>query len=175
MCGDSLRISIFGQSHSPAIGCSVDGLPRVSPSTLTASRRSSTGAHPAARTPRPPVERRTRSNSSPASRRATRTARPSPPSSATATCEAPTTASSAASPARPCRLDRRHQVRRASGRSRRRPLLGPPHRTAVHRGRDRPAGPRGKGDQNRRAHRAARHRAHYRRGPQAHGARRSAA
>ena len=34
MCGDSLRISIFGQSHSPAIGCSVDGLPAGIPIDL---------------------------------------------------------------------------------------------------------------------------------------------
>lgn len=34
MCGDSLRISIFGQSHSPAIGCSIDGLPAGIPIDL---------------------------------------------------------------------------------------------------------------------------------------------
>lgn len=34
MCGDSLRISIFGQSHSPAIGCSIDGLPAGTPIDL---------------------------------------------------------------------------------------------------------------------------------------------
>lgn len=34
MCGDSLRVSIFGQSHSPAIGCSVDGLPAGIPVDL---------------------------------------------------------------------------------------------------------------------------------------------
>lgn len=34
MCGDSLRVSIFGQSHSPAIGCSVDGLPAGIPIDL---------------------------------------------------------------------------------------------------------------------------------------------
>lgn len=34
MCGDSLRVSIFGQSHSPAIGCSVDGVPAGIPIDL---------------------------------------------------------------------------------------------------------------------------------------------
>lgn len=34
MCGDSLRISIFGQSHSSAIGCSIDGLPAGIPIDL---------------------------------------------------------------------------------------------------------------------------------------------
>ena len=34
MCGDSLRISIFGQSHSPVIGCSIDGLPAGIPIDL---------------------------------------------------------------------------------------------------------------------------------------------
>lgn len=34
ICGDSLRVSIFGQSHSPAIGCSVDGLPAGIPVDL---------------------------------------------------------------------------------------------------------------------------------------------
>ncbi len=29
--GNVLHLSIFGQSHSPAIGCSLDGIPAASP------------------------------------------------------------------------------------------------------------------------------------------------
>ena len=37
--GNALRVSIFGQSHSPAIGCSIDGLPAGIPIDLEELQR----------------------------------------------------------------------------------------------------------------------------------------
>lgn len=36
--GNVLHLSIFGQSHSPAIGCSLDGIPAASPWTRSSCR-----------------------------------------------------------------------------------------------------------------------------------------
>ena len=33
--GENIRITIFGQSHAPAIGVTVEGLPAGRPSTVT--------------------------------------------------------------------------------------------------------------------------------------------
>lgn len=40
MLGTALRVSIFGESHAPAIGCSIDGMPAGVRSILTSSRTS---------------------------------------------------------------------------------------------------------------------------------------
>ena len=34
MLGTALRVSIFGESHAPAIGCSIDGMPAGVPLDL---------------------------------------------------------------------------------------------------------------------------------------------
>ena len=45
--GDALELSIFGQSHSPAIGVTLSGLPAGLPSTWTSSAHFSAEEPPA--------------------------------------------------------------------------------------------------------------------------------
>lgn len=55
--GNHIHISIFGQSHSEAIGVTVDGFPPGRPWTWSSSRRFSAAGLPAG-TPPPPLERK---------------------------------------------------------------------------------------------------------------------
>lgn len=57
--GNVLHLSIFGQSHSPAIGCSLDGIPAGIAVDKRSCRPSSTVAPPVATRPRPNAARPT--------------------------------------------------------------------------------------------------------------------
>ena len=97
--GNVLRLSIFGQSHSPAIGCSLDGIPAgiaVDQEQLQAflDRRA-----PVATRPQPNAARLTPRTSSPVLSMDIPPARPSPRLSRTPTRAPRITPSCAASPA----------------------------------------------------------------------------
>ena len=63
--GNVLHLSIFGQSHSPAIGCSLDGIPAGIAVDQEKLQTSSTVAPPAATRPQPNAARPTPRISSP--------------------------------------------------------------------------------------------------------------
>ena len=96
--GNILKLSIFGQSHSPAIGCSLDGIPAGIDVDFERLQEFLNRRAPG-RDETSTTRRESDPNSSPASRTDLRTGHPSRRSSAMATRAARTTTSYAASPA----------------------------------------------------------------------------
>ena len=56
--GNRIHLSIFGQSHSTAIGCSLDGLPAGIPIDLEALQAFAIAVRQAKTIPRPPAAKR---------------------------------------------------------------------------------------------------------------------